>query len=81
MESGGWSQTLKSNKLTIPDTRYVINARDALLDPNKRVLLSKIDLANGFWSVPLAENSKSKTAFTHRNRQYVYYRLPQGFCN
>lgn len=45
-------------------------------------LLSKIDLANGFWSMPLhEENKKKKTAFTHSLKQYVYNRLPQGYLN
>ncbi|MGL5687080.1 MAG: reverse transcriptase domain-containing protein, partial [Vagococcus fluvialis] len=69
------------NKVTVPDTRYLINARDATNSMNNGKILSKIDLANGFWSVPLAKESRARTAFTFEGKQYVYNRLPQGFCN
>lgn len=49
--------------------------------PRTGNIFSKIDLASGFWSVLLKEESKGKTAFMHKTKQYVYNRLPQGYCN
>lgn len=67
------------NKVTVPDTRYLINCSEASGEVGReKNWLSKIDLANGFWSVPLAEESKGKTAFTYNGDQYIYNNLPQG---
>lgn len=68
------------NKVTVPDTRYLINAKDATNCLNNGKILSKIDLANGFYSVPLAKESRGRTAFTFGGRQFVYNRLPMGLC-
>lgn len=63
------------NKVSVPDTRYLINARDVTNGLPKGSILSKIDLANGFWSVPLTEESMAKTAFTFQSKHYCYTRL------
>ncbi len=67
------------NKLTDPDTRNLINCSEACGEG--REWLSKIDLANGYWSIPLAEESRKKTAFTFRGSQYVFNVLAQGLKN
>lgn len=69
------------NKVTEPDTRYLINAKDVTNGLPKGTILTKIDLANGFWTVPLSEESMAKTAFTFQTKHYCYTRLPQGFMN
>ncbi|MGL5902444.1 MAG: reverse transcriptase domain-containing protein, partial [Cetobacterium sp.] len=82
---GGWRLVTNYkalNKVTVPDTRYLINCGEASAEIGKeKNWLSKIDLANGFWSIPLAEESQGKTAFTYQGDQYVYTRLPQGYKN
>lgn len=40
-----------------------------------------IDMANGFWSVPLAAESQPWLAFTIDGQQYQWTRLPQGLHN
>ncbi len=40
-----------------------------------------IDLANGFWSVPIAKEIQSWFAFTIQGQQYTFTRLPQGLHN
>lgn len=55
------------NKVSVLDTRYLINARHVTNGLPKGSILSKIDLANGFWSVPLTEGSMAKTAFTFQS--------------
>ncbi len=70
------------NKLTVPDTRYLINCSEACGEIGKgREWLSKIDLANSYWSIPLAEESREKTAFTFRGDQYLFNVLAQGLKN
>lgn len=83
--SGGWRLVTNYkalNKVTVPDTRYLINCGEvsAYIGKEKNVL-SKIDLSDSFWSIQLAEESQGKTAFTYQGDQYVYTRLPQGYNN
>ena len=40
-----------------------------------------LDLANGFWSVPLEKLSQLKTSFTFKGKSYCWTRLPQGYHN
>lgn len=69
------------NRRTKADQRSLINPSAALKNiPTKRYKTC-IDLANGFWSMPLAAESQERTAFTMNNRSYVWTRLPQGFQN
>lgn len=70
------------NKVPVPDMRYLINFSKTCGDIGRdKNWLSKIDLANGYWSIPLAEESCGKTAFTFDGDQFVYRFLPQGNRN
>lgn len=69
------------NRLTKPDRRYIINARDTIERIRNGAYISKLDLCNGFWAIPLKEESQEKTAFTVKNKSFVYQRLPQGYIN
>ncbi|KAK4824543.1 hypothetical protein QYF61_016147, partial [Mycteria americana] len=40
---------------------------------------AKIDIANAFFSIPLAVECRSQFAFTWRGVQYTWNRLPQGW--
>lgn len=40
-----------------------------------------LDISNGFWTCPLAEEDQAKFAFSCGGRQWTWSRLPQGFCN
>ena len=42
---------------------------------------STFDLTSGFWQVPLAEESKQFTAFTHSMGLFECDRMPFGICN
>ncbi len=62
-----------SNKVTVPDTRYLINCSETSGDIGRdKEWLSKLDLANGYWSIPLALYSQKKTAFTYKGEQYIH---------
>ncbi|GCB70404.1 hypothetical protein scyTo_0005667 [Scyliorhinus torazame] len=69
------------NKVTKKDKRYLINPQTTLEQVAGKIYLTSIDLANGFWSVPLDPDSREKTAFTFGTKHYVYCRLPQGYVN
>lgn len=50
-----------------------------LLAGNK--LFTSLDLASGYYQIPIAENSRSKTAFVTPDGQYEYNRMPFGLVN
>ena len=43
--------------------------------------LNKFDAAQGFWQVPMAEESKSLTAFTMPQGHFQFLRMPFGLVN
>uniref|UniRef100_A0A663MEJ6 ribonuclease H n=1 Tax=Athene cunicularia TaxID=194338 RepID=A0A663MEJ6_ATHCN len=79
-----WRLTLNCkalNKVTplveaqvLPDKINLIST----LSPKSRYF-SVVDLSNSAFAIPLTTSSRAKFAFTFRNRQYLFTRLPQGF--
>lgn len=47
----------------------------------KASYFSTLDLASGFWQIPLDPRTKHKTAFTTCHGNYEFNRLPFGLCN
>ena len=70
------------NEVTIKDA-YPMPSLDGIIARLPPVhFISKIDLKDAFWQVPLAESSRPKTAFTVPNRPlYQFTRMPFGLCN
>lgn len=55
---------------------------DEMLDSLAGALwFTTLDLASGYWQVPLEERDKEKTAFRTRDNQYEFNVLPFGLCN
>ncbi|CAM4330501.1 unnamed protein product [Caretta caretta] len=50
----------------------------ARIGPQFRIF-TVLDIANGFWSLPLATSCQYKTAFTWEGRQFCWTVLPQGY--
>lgn len=48
--------------------------------PTRAKWFSVIDLSNGFFNLPLHPDSQPLTAFTFDGRQFMFTRLPQGYC-
>ena len=46
--------------------------------PTDSLFLSTLDLASGFWTLPIAESSKPQTAFVTHRQKYEFNYLPFG---
>ncbi len=44
-------------------------------------ILSTLDVASGFWTIPVHPDDQHKLAFTFGNRQYTFTRCPFGYAN
>ena len=71
----------KLNSVTIKDS-YPMPRIDDLLDVLGRAkLFSSMDVASGYWNVPMAEDSISRTAFTTKFGLYEWKVMPFGLTN
>jgi len=83
-KDGSWRYCIdfrKINAITKQD-RYPLPRIDDAIDTLKdMVYLSKFDLTQGYWQIPLTEDAKTKTAFRVRSGAYEYNVLPMGITN
>ena len=71
----------KLNSVTIKDS-YPMPRIDDLLDVLGRAkLFSTMDIASGYWNVPMRPDSVAKTAFTCKYGLYEWLVMPFGLCN
>ncbi|KAK9730631.1 Reverse transcriptase (RNA-dependent DNA polymerase) [Popillia japonica] len=71
----------KLNKVVVKD-RYPLPLIEDQLDRLQEAgVFSTLDLKNGFFHVPVEEQSRKYTAFVTHNSQYQFLKLPFGFCN
>ena len=69
------------NKMTVRN-RYPLPRIEDLLDRlSKAKYLTKLDLAAGFWQIPVDPADIPKTAFTTRYGQFEFKVMPMGLCN
>ena len=69
------------NKQTIKD-RYPLPRIDLLLDRlGQAKVFSKLDLAQGYHQIAMAQDSIEKTAFCTNLGQWEYLVMPFGLCN
>ncbi|GMF40664.1 unnamed protein product [Phytophthora fragariaefolia] len=69
------------NAVTIKDC-YPMPLIDDILDVlGKAKLFSTMDIASGYWNVPMAANSIDKTAFTCKYGLFEWLVMPFGLCN
>lgn len=69
------------NKVTRKDV-YPLPRIDDILDTlNGMKCFSTLDQANAYWSIPIQEDDKEKTAFQTANGLYEFNFLPFGLCN
>ncbi|KAG3173118.1 hypothetical protein PC128_g18342 [Phytophthora cactorum] len=69
------------NAVTVTDC-YPMPLVDDILDVlGDARLFSTMDIALGYWNVPMAEDIISKTAFTCKYGLYEWLVMPYGLCN
>uniref|UniRef100_H3H3R4 RNA-directed DNA polymerase n=1 Tax=Phytophthora ramorum TaxID=164328 RepID=H3H3R4_PHYRM len=69
------------NSVTVKDC-YPMPLIDDILDVlGDAQLFSTMDIASGYWNVPMDEDSIAKTAFTCKYGLYEWMVMPFGLCN
>ena len=69
------------NKDTIPDT-YPLPSVDEILEQSFGCrCFSQLDLASGYWAIPITEADRCKTAFSIPRGKFRFRRMPFGLCN
>jgi hypothetical protein len=69
------------NALTTKDSYPLPNISDTLGALGGCQHFCTMDLASGFWQIPMAEEDKCKTAFATRDGLYEFNTMPFGLCN
>ena len=72
----------KLNEVTKKDAYSIPMITRILSRLRESKYITTIDLKDAFWQIPLAANSKEKTAFTVPGRgQFQFKKMPFGLCN
>lgn len=69
------------NAITVKDSFPMPNITDLLDSLGGANIFSKLDLASGFWQIPLTEDARAKTAFTTHEGLFEFLVLPFGLAN
>src|SRR3954464_7495342 len=69
------------NQCTIPDHYPFPKIEEVFNDIGTAKWFSALDLASGYWQVPVDEFDKEKTAFITRFGSYQFKRMPFGLTN
>ena len=69
------------NKLTIKNKYPLPRLEDCLDKLYNAKFITTLDLASGFWQIPMAEEDISKTAFVCPRGQFEWLVMPFGLCN
>ena len=69
------------NSLTVKDSYPLPHIQDTLGSLGGCRHLCTMDLASGFWQIPMDEKDKPKTAFATRDGLYEFNTMPFGLCN
>ncbi|MEM7421890.1 MAG: reverse transcriptase family protein, partial [Pseudomonadota bacterium] len=71
----------KLNAVTKKDVYVIPRIQDILDSLSGSKYFISLDLASGYWQIPLAENDREKTAFICEHGLYEFNVLPFGLCN
>ena len=83
-KNGSWRFCLdyrKLNNVTIKDAFPLPSMQDAIQAFSGCQFFSSLDMSAAYWQVPLAEDSREKTAFATRSGLYEFIRLQFGISN
>jgi hypothetical protein len=72
-------RTLNSD--TIKDTYPLPNVEDILDRVKGARYFSQLDLASGYWGIPMDPTDREKTAFASHKGKFEFIRMPFGLCN
>ena len=69
------------NKNTVKDTFPLPNVEDMISKMRGCKYFTQLDLASGYWCVPIREEDRKKTAFSTGRGKYEMCRMPFGLVN
>eukprot|EP00118_Oscarella_pearsei_P018893 m.196972 g.196972 ORF g.196972 m.196972 type:complete len:1094 (+) comp39535_c1_seq2:160-3441(+) len=69
------------NDMTVKDRYPLPRIDDILYTLNGQRFFTSLDMQSGYWQIPLAANSRKKTAFTTPDGLFEFTVLPFGVCN
>ena len=69
------------NKIIKCDNYPIPNIDDLIESCRDSKVLSQLDLASGYWCVPIAEKDRHKTAFSVPKGKFEFVRMPFGLSN
>ncbi len=81
---GKCQPTIDYHKLNqqVPLSRWPMTQLDQEIQKIKgSTILFTLDVATGFWTIPVHPDDQHKLAFTFSNRQYTFTRCPFGYAN
>ncbi|KAL6487878.1 hypothetical protein MHYP_G00045040 [Metynnis hypsauchen] len=82
--NGKWRLTIDYRKLNqqVPLSRWPMTQLEQDLPKVRNAkYFSTIDVASGFWTIPVHVADQHKLAFTFARRQYTFTRCPFGYAN
>ena len=69
------------NKNTVKDSYPLPNVEDMISNMRGCKYFTQLDLASGYWCVPIREEDRKKTAFSTGRGKYEMCRMPFGLIN
>ena len=69
------------NQNTVKDTYDLPNVADILDRIHGCKFFTQLDLASGYWGVPMSPRDIAKSAFTSHMGKWEFLRMPFGMCN
>ncbi len=76
------NSTYRKLNQQVPLSRWPMTQLDQEIPKIKgSTILSTLDVASGFWKIPVHPDDQHKLAFTFDNRQYTFTRCPFGYAN
>ncbi len=82
--NGKWRPTIDYRKLNhqAPFSQWpMIQLEQEITKIKGPTILSTLNVASGFWTIPVHSNDQHKLAFTFGNQQYTFTRCPFGYAN
>ena len=69
------------NKITVFDAEPMSNSEEIFVKLAKDNFFTKIDLAKGYWQIPVKQSDRPKTAFVTPDGLYQFCMMPFGLVN